>query len=48
MDSLKGGWTGISSTDKHGGELRMYEKGATDISLAVLVSDKDCSASLAP
>jgi hypothetical protein len=42
-DSLKGGFTGISSTDGHGGKLNISEKGTTDISLGAEVSDKDCS-----
>ncbi|MCQ9164898.1 MULTISPECIES: hypothetical protein [unclassified Arthrobacter] len=42
-DSLKGGYTGISSTDGHGGEVKISEKGATEISVGSDVSDKDCS-----
>ena len=44
-DSIKGGWQGISSTDGSGGELRIFSKDSTDISVTAEVSDTDCSVS---
>jgi len=41
-DSIKGGWTGVSSSDQHGGKLRIVAKGYTELSLASPVSDDSC------
>lgn len=41
-DSIKGGWTGVSSSDQHGGKLRIVAKGYTELSLAGPVSDTNC------
>lgn len=41
-DSLKGGWTGISSTDKLGAQLRIFEKSYTEIALQAEVAETAC------
>ncbi|ALO67926.1 hypothetical protein AS189_17355 [Arthrobacter alpinus] len=45
-DSLKGGWTGISSQDHHGGEIRINEKNTSNIHVSAKVSDEDCTGEL--
>lgn len=39
---MKGGWTGISSEDVHGGRIGIRAKGNTDISVTAKVTDEDC------
>lgn len=45
-EPMKGGWTGISSQDVHGGEIRIRAKGFTDISVSAKVTDEDCTMNL--
>ena len=44
-DTLDGGWTGISSSDDSGAEIRFMDKDYTEITLTAPVSDGDCSGS---
>ncbi len=41
-DSLDGGWSGVSTRDDAGAELRLADKAYTLLSLSVPVTDTDC------
>lgn len=41
-ENIPGGWTGISSTDASGGEMRMAAKSYTNLTIHSAVSDPDC------